>query len=499
MVHSKINLGIPIIFPVISFTCRPIRLFSLSIFLILLLGMLLFSRFWKSSIFPSYTDSNVFWQWKEMDFPSPNPLWLQSIRVQYPKNLTHLLYKSLEVSHPLSHLEPISAISNLRQYVSLLNSIQYVRNADIYGQLPTRDNFNVVTSAPEHVIVIQIHNRSLELTLLIESLRRVKGIEKSLIIFSHDIYSDELNNLIASIRFARTVQIFYPHSIQIFSNSFPGTDPRDCESRLSPTKAKSIGCLNAGWPDTFEHYREAGFAQIKNHWLWKIQFMLDHFYPTKYYNGYFILLEEDYFVLEDILEVTSLISSKIWNPSNVDGIIALGSYDKHQKYTSTKVEVTYWLAPKHNMGMAISRSMWRKIQSCLDLFCKYDDYNWDWTLQYVGQNCLPTKLKVLTLPDSTRVFHLGECRGIHHQKNVCSSELLATNILQTFNGPLLAKLYPKSLDLSVNLPYVMRRQKVNGGWSDERDRSLCRSLLSRRWNEILTQWAPKLTLYSPIY
>ncbi|CAH8547869.1 unnamed protein product [Heterobilharzia americana] len=62
-----------------------------------------------------------------------------------------------------------------------------------------------------------------------------------------------------------------------------------------------------------------------------------------------------------------------------------------------------------------------------------------------------------------------------------------------------SKLYPKSLDLSVNLPYVMRRQKVNGGWSDERDRSLCRSLLSRRWNEILTQWAPKLTLYSPIY
>ncbi|VDQ16696.1 unnamed protein product [Trichobilharzia regenti] len=83
---------------------------------------------------------------------------------------------------------------------------------------------------------IQVHNRTLELTLLIESLRRVKGIEKALVIFSHDFYSDEMNNLIASIRFTRTVQIFYPHSTQIFPNSFPGTDPRDCESRLSPDK-----------------------------------------------------------------------------------------------------------------------------------------------------------------------------------------------------------------------------------------------------------------------
>ncbi|CAH8544678.1 unnamed protein product [Schistosoma mattheei] len=168
-------------------------------------------------------------------------------------------------------------------------------------------------------------------------------------------------------------------------------------------------------------------------------------------------------------------------------------------YLSNVVELTYWLAPKHNMGMAVSRTVWKNIEQCLNLFCLYDDYNWDWSLQYIGQNCFPGKLKALTLPLSTRVFHLGECRGIHHQKNICSTELLATNILQMFNGPLLTKLYPTSLHLSEKIHTENVKQRVNGGWSDERDRSLCQSLFSNKWNKLLTQWAPKLIEYSPIY
>ncbi|VDP35851.1 unnamed protein product [Schistosoma mattheei] len=93
----------------------------------------------------------------------------------------------------------------------------------------------------------------------------------------------------------------------------------------------------------------------------------------------------------------------------------------------------------------------------------------------------------------------GSRRGIHHQKNICSTELLATNILQMFNGPLLTKLYPTSLHLSEKIHTENVKQRVNGGWSDERDRSLCQSLFSNKWNKLLTQWAPKLIEYSPIY
>lgn len=35
-------------------------------------------------------------------------------------------------------------------------------------------------------------------------------------------------------------------------------------------RAMNIECLNARWPDTFQHYRESHFTQIKHHWLWKV-------------------------------------------------------------------------------------------------------------------------------------------------------------------------------------------------------------------------------------
>nr|CAX73666.1 alpha-1,6-mannosyl-glycoprotein [Schistosoma japonicum] len=492
------SLSTPIFLLNLSFICFRILTLSLSLLLILLVVNLLFTNFWWFPESSTHERSNVLWLWKDTVLSYVTSSWLQSVRLQHPKNVAFDLKTAPPNSGPFSKLLPLSLISNLRQYISNINRLQFVQNEDLYGQLPTRDNFTFITS-PEHVIIVQVHNRSLELSLLIESLRRTSGIEKALVIFSHDVYSDELNNLIGSIRFTRTAQIFYPHSIQIFPNSFPGTDPRDCHSRINPAKASDTGCLNSDWPDTYQHYRESNFTQIKHHWLWKIEFVINHFYPTKYYKGYFILLEEDHFVVEDIFHVSTLISNKIWSPLNANGIVALGSYDKDNKYVSSVAEVTYWLAPKHNMGMAVSRAVWRKIEDCLEQFCDYDDYNWDWSLQYVGQKCFPNKLKALTLPLSTRVFHLGECRGLHHQKNVCSAELLATNIIQMFSGVVLTKLYPKDLHLSYKLPTVGPKQTVNGGWSDPRDRNLCRSFLSNKWNDVLIQMAPTLIKYSPIY
>ncbi|KAH8870451.1 Alpha-1,6-mannosyl-glycoprotein 2-beta-N-acetylglucosaminyltransferase [Schistosoma japonicum] len=425
------SLSTPIFLLNLSFICFRILTLSLSLLLILLVVNLLFTNFWWFPESSTHERSNVLWLWKDTVLSYVTSSWLQSVRLQHPKNVAFDLKTAPPNSGPFSKLLPLSLISNLRQYISNINRLQFVQNEDLYGQLPTRDNFTFITS-PEHVIIVQllnypmlsvkVHNRSLELSLLIESLRRTSGIEKALVIFSHDVYSDELNNLIGSIRFTRTAQIFYPHSIQIFPNSFPGTDPRDCHSRINPA-----------------------------------------------------------------------------NPLNANGIVALGSYDKDNKYVSSVAEVTYWLAPKHNMGMAVSRAVWRKIEDCLEQFCDYDDYNWDWSLQYVGQKCFPNKLKALTLPLSTRVFHLGECRGLHHQKNVCSAELLATNIIQMFSGVVLTKLYPKDLHLSYKLPTVGPKQTVNGGWSDPRDRNLCRSFLSNKWNDVLIQMAPTLIKYSPIY
>lgn len=66
-----------------------------------------------------------------------------------------------------------------------------------------------------------------------------------------------------------------------------------------------------------------------------------------------------------------------------------------------------WISSKHNMGFAFNRSTWKSIRKCRQHFCSYDDYNWDWSLQHVSQQCLQNKLHAMIVK-GPRVFHIGE-------------------------------------------------------------------------------------------
>lgn len=85
----------------------------------------------------------------------------------------------------------------------------------------------------ETVIVVQVHERIHYLKLLIQSLSEVKGIENVLLIFSHDLFDLQINSLIEDIEFCKVIQIYYPYSIQIFHNQFPGPNPLDCSRDIS--------------------------------------------------------------------------------------------------------------------------------------------------------------------------------------------------------------------------------------------------------------------------
>lgn len=86
---------------------------------------------------------------------------------------------------------------------------------------------------------------------------------------------------------------------------------------------------------------------------------------------------------------------------------------------SGQAEVTPWISSKHNMGMAFNRVTWNKLRKCAAQFCSYDDYNWDWSLQYIAQTCLPPSRGAGIAPRAEsglitmtmrapRVFHIGE-------------------------------------------------------------------------------------------
>ena len=111
-----------------------------------------------------------------------------------------------------------SKIARILDKIKSINEEQSIRNEDIFGPV---NNATVI-------IAIQVHNRLQYLRQLVISLSQASGIDKTLIIFSHDYWDDAINDLVNSVDFAKTMQIFYPFSIQTHPNEFPGESPHDC-------------------------------------------------------------------------------------------------------------------------------------------------------------------------------------------------------------------------------------------------------------------------------
>lgn len=189
---------------------------------------------------------------------------------------------------------------SIQRTIEKINDEQTILNDDRYGPL---QNDSIV-------IVIQVHKRITYLKHLIESLSHARDISKTLLIFSHDFYDEEINELVRSVDFCRVLQIFYPFSIQTHPLEFPGTDLQDCDRDIDKSDAIRLKCNNAHFPDIFGHYREAKFTQMKHHFWWKLNRIFDELSVTKNMeNILLLLLEEDYFMAPDFLYVLKQLRS----------------------------------------------------------------------------------------------------------------------------------------------------------------------------------------------
>ncbi|XP_059475133.1 alpha-1,6-mannosyl-glycoprotein 2-beta-N-acetylglucosaminyltransferase isoform X2 [Neocloeon triangulifer] len=354
--------------------------------------------------------------------------------------------------------------SMIKQAIEQYNRYQVVLNEDTFGPLHN-DSL---------VIVVQVHTRITYLRHLIVSLAQAKGIENVLLVISHDFFDPEINELVHSIDFCKVMQIFYPYSIQTHPKEFPGESLSDCPRNIKKEQAQKIKCINADHPDLYGHYREAKFTQTKHHWWWKANRVFDHLEVTKNHTGLVLFLEEDHYVAEDFIEALRLMKKATAIHCDKCNILSLGTYLKTYNYygDSKNAEVTPWVSSKHNMGMAFNRTTWREIRKCAKYFCDFDDYNWDWSLQQVSQNCISHKLFALVMR-GPRVFHVGEC-GVHHKKTNCESTAAISKVLKVLKN---AKkhLFPSHLTLTIpaNLKKQKPLRKGNGGWGDKRDHQLC--------------------------
>jgi len=97
---------------------------------------------------------------------------------------------------------PASDLPRVSQMTGNLSEIKAAMlEANWRQKILNLDLFDLVASDSAVVIVIQVHNRSEYLRHLVSSLRKAIEIEQTLLVFSHDFYSDELNDIVASIDF----------------------------------------------------------------------------------------------------------------------------------------------------------------------------------------------------------------------------------------------------------------------------------------------------------
>lgn len=127
--------------------------------------------------------------------------------------------------------------ATMRKMFHDLNSKSNIRNKHFLNDLIEQEKLKKKYDPPKFfIILVQVHSRTNYLKVLIESLKQTEHIQDTLLIFSHDLYLKEINDLIESIDFCATLQIFYPYSLQIYKNKFPARDPNDCNANITKTK-----------------------------------------------------------------------------------------------------------------------------------------------------------------------------------------------------------------------------------------------------------------------
>lgn len=69
------------------------------------------------------------------------------------------------------------------------------------------------------IISFQVHKRIKYLRHLIVSLAQATGISRTLLVFSHDFYDEEINELVQSIDFCKVMQVSLSVTFEKFSAS----------------------------------------------------------------------------------------------------------------------------------------------------------------------------------------------------------------------------------------------------------------------------------------
>ncbi|XP_054260420.1 alpha-1,6-mannosyl-glycoprotein 2-beta-N-acetylglucosaminyltransferase-like isoform X2 [Macrosteles quadrilineatus] len=316
-------------------------------------------------------------------------------------------------------------------------------------------------------IVCQVHRQIEYLKELISSLSDVPDADSMFLIFSHDYYSEDINQLVHSIDFAPVLQVFFPFSSQLYPNEFPGNSPDDCPWNLEVAEARSRECEGAQTPDQNGHFRQAEVSQSKHHWWWMYNMVFEKVHILKQYNGPVLFLEEGQFVAPDTVHMLRLMTelAAVQCPECNSFHLHNPHGSQLYKVETNKVEIAPW----DGVGFAFGRGLWQALRACANVFCTLDDANWSASFLYAAQECFFQRLTTLVIRVS-RVLELCESKS-----GACDLQM-AVHEAKTQLSSVKPYMFPENVMLestNYHQPHVRRGW---GGWSDSRDIQLCLNL-----------------------
>ena len=349
-------------------------------------------------------------------------------------------------------------LTSLNAEVLLLNFKQTVHNTDKFGF----HNSNSI------IVVVQVHSEIDYFRKLLESLKKVKNIEKVTLVLSLSNNENETNDLVSTIKFCRYLKIIFPYSMDFFPNSFPGHDPNDCSRDTPKHEAIASKCNNAYFPDSYGHYREVKFVQMKHHWLWKLHMVFRGIRVFKDLQQPVAMLEGNHYVLPDFLHCIEKAVLKKQDRCPTCGFIELGNFGTQQDYAvSDQLEIFSWTSTKSGLGFVLLPDFYRQLVEVTDAMCEFDDYNWSWSLQVALSNQLKDRSLILQFK-SSRVFRLGSCHTMPTQSCTLNEEVeFIENLYRS------RPLFPDELQVVSENKSPSISPRPNGGWGDIRDQVLC--------------------------
>lgn len=347
-----------------------------------------------------------------------------------------------------SKIQDIQEILKIKDIIKNINIEQTMYNKN-WDWIP---NGNV-----SFIVVIQVHSNEDYLRQLLLSLNGANGINKALLIFSHDFYSHNVNQLIKRVKFAPYIQIYYPYSIQLHPNVFPGRDEQYCTE---------------GYVCKKSDLRDPEAAQAKHHWWWGANQVFDHMEITQHYNGTILFLEEGNYMTEDFLYISTLLRLARKKHCPFCEVLSLGAHkpvlSQYNKKTVISVEV--WTKEVPRAGIAFNRQIWKALKSSSNVFCYYDDFNWDSSFRHVSEQKWEGSI-YMTAVSGPRVFRLGECGSEESIHNMTCKEH-DVYYVDAFIKQISKNLYPWGMIMVVYKEKVFEEEPA-GLWGDVRDHELC--------------------------